>query len=89
MIYFILIFRPVSALFDIEVNKSNTNKLIEVLNRELVEVHGHFQVVLIVSTHTNQMNEAIINEILDLFQPFKSFGMFRYVYYKLNKLFLD
>jgi hypothetical protein len=35
------------------------------------------------------MNEAIINEILDLFQPFKSFGMFRYVFYQLNKLFLN
>ena len=55
----------------------NPKKLIEVLNRVLVDAHGPFQVILIVNTHTNQMNDTIKNEIIDLFSKYRSFAMYR------------
>ena len=77
IVNYICNFRPVSALLEVEVNQVNPKKLIETLNRVILELHGPFQVVLIVNTHTNHMNESIRNEIIDLFHKYKSFAMFR------------
>ena len=66
-----------SALLEVEVNKVNPKKLIEILNQVILELHGPFQVVLIVNTHTHQLNDLIRNEIIDLFQKYNSFAMFR------------
>ena len=61
-----------------EVNKVVPNKLIEFLNKVIAELHGPFQVTLIVNTHTGQMNEMIKNELVKLFAKFNSYAMTRY-----------
>jgi phosphatidylinositol-bisphosphatase len=70
--------RPVSALFECEVSKVIPNKLIECLNRIFVKSHGSFQVVLIVQTNTNEMNELVKRDIYELFNKYKTFSSVRY-----------
>jgi hypothetical protein len=70
--------RPVSALFDIEVDRVVPKRLIETLKNVLVMSHGAFQVTLMVKTNTNYMDANIRDKILILLRRFKSFGTFRY-----------
>ncbi len=69
--------RPVSALLEVEVDRVIPKRLIEVLNSIFKSSHGSFQVVLVVTTHNNQMNDSIRNEIVPLFQQFRSFVLYR------------
>lgn len=69
--------RPVSALIEVEVNKVIPKKQIEVLNKVMKELVGPFQVVLIVKTHTNIMNQMVKDEVTRLFSRYRSFANIR------------
>ena len=47
------------------------------LNRAFTTSHGSFQVVLVATTHTNEMNETLVKAIVDLFRPFRSYVSYR------------
>ena len=75
--------RPVSGLYEVEVNKTVPKKLIELLNRVLNSSHGSFQIVLIVTVHYNnnhhQMDDHMKNTIIKIFSQFSSFASARWL----------
>jgi hypothetical protein len=65
--------RPVSALFEIEIDKVDPARLIDSLNKSFVKCHGSFQVVLVVTTHNNYMDEEAQKNIVKLFAEIPTF----------------
>lgn len=62
---------------EVEYCKVIPKRLIEVLNKVLLSFHGSFQVVLVVSTHNNQMNDNIKNDLIQLFNTIPTFATWR------------
>ena len=65
---------------EVDVNKVVPKKQIEVLNKVMNDLVGPFQVILIVKTHMNIMNQMVRDEVERLFKSknrAKSFGMIR------------
>jgi hypothetical protein len=67
-----LIKRPVSALFELDIDCVDSDKLIDTLKKVLLSSHGSFHSTLIVNTNTNEMNPDIKSELIKLFRKFKS-----------------
>lgn len=65
--------RPVSALFEIDIYKTNPNKLMDTLTRVFQSTHGSFQVVLVINTHTNCMNDVVRKVIVKMLASFRSY----------------
>ena len=61
-----------SALLEVDIVRVIPNKLIEVLNKIFNSSHGSFQIVLIVTTDAQEMNDIVKKEIYELFNKFKS-----------------
>lgn len=62
-----------SGLFEIETDKVDPSRLVDTLHKSFQSTHGSFQVVLVVTTHTNCMNEIVRNAIIKLFACFPSY----------------
>ena len=67
-----------SALLEVDIVRVIPNKLIEVLNKIFNSSHGSFQIVLIVTTDAQEMNDIVKKEIYELFNKFKSFSSVRF-----------
>lgn len=60
-------------MFEIDIDKVIPSKLMESLNKSFLKLHGSFQVVLIVSTNTNYMDESLQKQIVKLFSEIQTF----------------
>ncbi|CAF0792552.1 unnamed protein product [Brachionus calyciflorus] len=69
--------RPVACLLEVEVDKVIPKHLVEELHKVFLSVHGSFQVVLTVTTHTNKMDDRIRKELLNLFMNVPTFVAYR------------
>lgn len=81
--------RPVSGLFEIETDRVDPSRLVDTLLKSFQATHGSFQVVLVVTTHTNCMNEVVRNAIVKLFSCFPSYCFMREFRNALYVVFSD
>ena len=77
-----------TALLEVDVDQVIPTKLLRALDKTLTAHHGTFQITLIVTTHTNLMDEGIRTEILRLFGAFKTLAAYKYLVAKFPLIVL-